>query len=381
MLSLKTLVKGYYFPFYAYCVFYCLLTFVSGQQYYFAPYLFFASLWCVIMYRSKKRSTPNLFIPLIIMCFLTIVFSINYVWFIHRICPYYQYLPFSLLPYVTLFVFYNFACDNRINVEVIKLFFLLFFIVAILKFIHTRTLYDDIFSDYRQINAFYPILMSLPLLFLYKNKLINIFTILAAFLVCLISLKRSATLCVSLIGICFIYKEFFLSKRGKFASILIILILSFLIVKYFDYILADSIDRLLVRFDNIESDGGSGRFDIINRFFRDDIWDGALILGNGFFGYHNKYPDLTASHNDLIEIYYSLGIIGFIAYLSFIWKYFKVSAFSILNNSDYQNSYVSAFIILLIYIFAGGVFSFVELSLPFFSFLGTIQAVKFKNTR
>lgn len=379
MLRLTSLIRIYYFPIYLYCLFYalCILNTATERLYIITSCLFCVSLWAIKMYKPKSIKTPRLFYPLIFMGCLTVVFSSNYIYFTHTPFTYFQYITFFLLPYLTTFVFFRFSCQGENEINFILLYFVLIFCFAVFRFFYFRSGFIEIYGEGRPNNTFYPVLMSIPILFLLRNRLLKMVILFVTIFVCILSLKRSATVCILIISLLFFLKEFIIGKRGKIIGILTLLLLLLLVFNVFDLSLFyDSVDNVILRFDNIESDKGSGRFDLTSRFFEKDIYDGKIIFGNGFYGYHNKYPDYVAIHNDLLEVFYSLGIMGLVAYLIFIWKYFKIVLFSFLAKSDLFFSYLCAFIILIVYIFAGGIISFVDLGLPFFSFIGLVQAIE-----
>lgn len=364
---------------YLFFIFYCLVSFGAGTgaHYVFAPYLLLTSLICIIIYnKSGFKHLPYVFKPLCILCFLTVAFSYNYITFDYPPCSFIQYFSYSLLPYATCFALYFLASSGRRLYQLIIVFFLLFYIVGVVRFFHEEGALEYFGSDFRANNSFYFILMPLPIVLLMKkNNLLKILAICMSFYLCILSLKRSALVAIILIAVIYIFFEILINTKSRLYGLMIVAGLILFTPQFIDVKrISESYTTTMERMDNITEDGGSGRFQIVDNFFMNDIYDGGIILGRGFMGYHDKYPSVIAAHNDLIEIFYSYGIIGLIALIVFICWMCKRTILLLKEHNPIVLSYLTAFILLVLYSFASGLFSFINLSLPFFSYLALSEA-------
>ncbi len=377
-------INARYIAIYLFFFFYFIVSFGAGTSahYRYAPHLLLASLLCVYIYRNGKNNIMKmrLLSPLVWLTIFVVIFSVNYLWFEHPLCPYSQYLSYSLLPYVTCFALYRFASNGEKEFELLLLIFIVFFITAIIRFFHEANTMKLLGSDFRSNNAFYQVLMPLPILFFLRNKASRLLLLSTTIFICILSIKRSALIAIILISAFYLYKEVLTNRKSRFYTTILFIFSTFVLLQYADLTtLSESFNKVTERLEQISEDGGSGRFDMIEKFFNHDLMDGYILLGNGFMGYHDKYPGVLASHNDLIETYYSYGIIGLMLFIIFLWRLLKKSLYMLGINSPNTLSYIAALILFILYTFAGGCFTFINLSLPFFSFIAISQAQHLTN--
>src|SRR5690606_31133978 len=106
---------------------------------------------------------------------------------------------------------------------------------------------------------------------------------------------------------------------------------------------------LLQRFENIETDRGSGRLEIysqvINNFAQSP--PELKLIGHS----HNMVRPSTSlslsAHNDYLETLYNHGVVGFILLLSFAWILLKRTYRLYTQKSKYFISYMTAFVVFL----------------------------------
>lgn len=308
------------------------------------------------------------------MILAIILFSWNYFFYRNTIGSFIEYLSYSLLPFLTCFALYKFASDGKIQFNLTLLLFVVFYIVAIIRFYHEKEAMVLNSIDYGN-NNFYMIVLPLPILFIIPNRILRFAVMVISALLCMISLKRSAMLCAILIPSILLWFELKNGIKSKIAVIGLLIIAAVAVFNLTDINeLYDISNKQLERFEQISQDGGSGRSNIIENFFEKDFEDVMLLMGQGFMGYHNKYPNLVASHNDIIEIYYSYGIIGLLIFIAFAVVFIKTGIKAIKLKSQLSLSYAVAIVLFVLYTCLSGLFTFVNLSLTFFAFIGLSQA-------
>lgn len=377
-LTFRKLFHIRYIPIYLVFLFYLIVSFGAGvgANYTYAPYLLISSLICISAYNTNRNSIKNNPILMILqyMIILVFLFSWNFINFKYTVGNYFEYLSYSLLPFITCFAFYKFASSGRKEFNLTLLIFIIFYIVALIRFFHEKEAMLMNGYSYGN-NNFYMLVMPLPILFILPNRVLRFIPMFLSSLLCMLSLKRSAMICAIIIPSIFFWYELKKGIKSKIAIIILIIISAIILFNFTDMgEFYKSYDRQMERFERLSKDGGSGRTDIIDDFFEKDISDVMVVLGKGFMGYHNKYPDLIASHNDVIELYYSYGIIGLIVFFLFAFNFIKTGLFAIKTKSRLALSYSVAITLLILYSLVSGLFTFVNLSLTFFSFIGISQA-------
>ncbi|MDD4781720.1 MAG: O-antigen ligase family protein [Tissierellia bacterium] len=353
------------------------------MHYIIAPFLSVISF--IIIYIYKDKTFSRLLKPLLGLAVLTLISSVNYIYFTNPNQTYLQYISYASSIYLTAFAFFFFTLKRPHSLYAILLLFIIYFILAVYRYFRTEYLNELGVFDFYQNNAFYYVLMPLPILLLSKNNLLRIIVLTVSIVICILSLKRSAIIVVSAITLVYIWINILNSKNGFIK--LIGLIFTFSIIIYFSdlTLLIERYDRLILRLDKLADDGGSGRLDIINRFFAVDFQDmknvSRLVIGNGFNATNNKYPDLASLHNDWLEIFYSFGIFGLLLLFAFFNSLFKIIIKELKSKSYLATAYISAGIIFLFYSLFGGNFYFLYYSLPLFSFIGIAEAMRLNNIK
>jgi hypothetical protein len=371
-----------YYPLYLFFIFTLLMSFgVSrGLHYKIAPYFVLLSLLIIIS--SNQNIYKGVLKSLVIFAVITTISSINFIYFSQTKYSYIEYLSYSNSIYFASFVLYAFIIKRPESLSIIKLFIIVFFILGIYRYFRSEVLYFSVDDYQRQNNAFYYVLMPLPLIFLIKNRIIKSASLIIAFIICVLSIKRSAIIIISILSLVFIYFNF-IKGRKKLRFLFFLIVAFTLLINMFDFsIISERFDLVLKRLDNLQEDGGSGRMAIIERFFEHDYKDilnfPNSLIGKGFLGYNAKYPNLAAFHNDWMEMFYSFGFIGLLNLIFFYVLMIRNLKMLIKQKSPMITGYLSAVLIFIFYSLTGGLFHFMYLSLTIFSFLGVTEAM-FKN--
>lgn len=353
----------------------------TGDNYKAAPLFIGISLFILCIYGVRLN---NVLKPFKVLSILYVITSVGFLLNANMgMNAYLQYVCYSLTGCITAIASY---CLVRNNPKILRLFaylMLLFFIVGIFRFFKEQSLLQSFYA----VTSFYFLLFPLPLLLLSINKkYFHLAALTITIIFCVLSLKRSAVIASAVLLIMYML---IVAKSGlkQVVYVSILLVVALFIANHY---LANSdfgeyIMRLSDRLENLEQDRGSGRGDVIEQFFKSDIYDlmdfPDFLIGRGFEAYHRKYSDLLAAHNDFIEITFSSGIIGLYCLCRFFTLIFKRCIYLVRNNSNIAMSYASVVFLFFFYAFASSNFNFYNLSLPLFLSVGVLEGYLFSNKR
>lgn len=323
-------------------------------------YLFFR---LPIFYYSELTIVFFFFIPVVFLS------SFNFFSFSNIEINYMQYLAYSLLIYIYPLAIYNFLFNRKDRIKYVIFLFYAFWVVSLFYFVWTYLRMQNRWLDQQAFNAFYYVLMPVPILLMWKNDKIRLIVLLLTFVVCVFSLKRSAIIAISLLMLIYLFDFFKRRNNNKFlyvCTLLLSIVGSSLLIS------SEIIDRfnlLMDRMKNISEDGGSGRLDIILRFVKQDFSHFDFMqyfLGKGFMATKNQYQILESLHNDWLEMFNSYGCMGVIFLLIFFVLLLKKTISLYRKNSAMYVPYFSLLVLFFLYSLLGGSFNFVFLSLPLF---------------
>lgn len=354
----------------------------TGAHYSYAPLLAFFSI--VVIFNNYIVDASYLIKPLVVLLLCSIASSWHYLLFLSPNYSYIEYISYALLPFLIAFAFYKFMGISSKTEQIVVAMFMVFFCVGIYRYFRSELMSKMMAFVQHQNNAFYQALMPLPILFLSKQRALKLLSLLLAILICVLSIKRSAIISIGVITLLYIYFNVNIQKNS-IKNIVLTLSLVGAFISFIDTSeLINRFDMILKRMSSISTDGGSGRTDILSRFFSEDIYDIFLpqnfLFGCGFEGIHNKYHNLAALHNDWAEVFYNYGIIGLFALTLFMYRLLVVTRKLVKEKSDYAFAYSSASFIFLLYSLVGGNFVFINTSLPLFAFIGISEALRVQNT-
>lgn len=250
---------------------------------------------------------------------------------------------FSNSTWIIMFVFAYYFGINNYNFGKIDSALKLFLIITvpIISFICISNSYGNIGQAEISKDAFFIVIILFPSCFMLKNNKLRLFTIILFGILCFISVKRSIIL-----GFILSSLFFYFFKNKKVSNLILIIFLIFIFFYLFDFLSGNLISD---RFLSIKEDGGSGR-DIIysiiyNKILSFNSFEFLFGKGIGSVSKIFGYP----AHQDFIEIFYSLGFLGFIVFLSFLFGVFRDIYLSrTLSNSIARCSLIATFILFLI---------------------------------
>jgi hypothetical protein len=207
------------------------------------------------------------------------------------------------------------------------------------------------------LNPVFYISFLIPTILLVRSKILKISGILLIFAAILISYKRSAIVAfVTSIPVYF-YARTATSTSGKFKKLIPVIfggtLLLLLLIFTFKYVSNTVGLEWGQRLESATATGGSGRLDryigYIGLLSARSIpqW----IIGNGHLA--TEFTQYSWAHNDILEVLYDFGILGFIFYLLFISQLAK----TFFDMKRYKYKHFDAFAVSLVIFFWGSMFS------------------------
>ena len=290
--------------------------FQRGYGYITSVMLLIISIVYLMFYSSNlllKNKYVKIFLTFISV---TIISSINYIYFERFNVFYFGYLSNSLVIFVLYIVFYLYRLRNP-NDFLLKIFVLAYFSCSIAYFYSNYKVYQFINDGNSQFNAFYYAINTFPIImYVFRNKYFLFIAYMVTLLIAIYSLKRSAILIMIFWLLIFILKNS--NVKALFRNIIILVLGGYIIMSFID---TERIDRVFLRLSNVKDDGGSGRDELFIKYLNEVQTFNFVecIFGRGFnaiddadegSGYHTF-------HNDVSEVSFSFGILGLILLVLF----------------------------------------------------------------
>jgi len=242
------------------------------------------------------------------------IFTVNY------FEEYYTIITTSILPIVALIVGKTFGniLNNSIHPNrLITIILIPFFVASLL--LMKAMYYISIFQDGR--DAVFCVIIFLPLILIYRNKLIHLTLFLVITYISFISGKKTAILCVSITMLYYVISNV-LNKNVKIKKRLpLITIIGCLM--YGCYMIAPKLQEQFSftfdRLEEVEEKGDESRIYIYTKMISEmehaDVTQ--LLFGHGSNAVTKNIFGHPA-HNDLLEIMYDYGVIPLVFYVSFL---------------------------------------------------------------
>ena len=221
-------------------------------------------------------------------------------------------------------------------------------------------------------NLIYFPLCALPFVFLIKSQLIKNILFFVVLVTCLIAMKRTATIIISVIAIVYIYREIFVMKRERIGWSRVLFIgIIFVGVYYIITQMSENITMISERMNSISEDQGSGRIplykDVFNVMSKNDLF--AWIYGNGMGSI--KITNHTNAHNDALQMLFEFGFIGLLLYIILAVIIVKRTFYLYKLQSPYFMAYVASFIIFIML----GLVSNLVVFYSYFAYITTLWGV------
>lgn len=177
---------------------------------------------------------------------------------------------------------------------------------------------------------------------LIKNKALKVLSIFLSLFIIIIGGKFTTVLALLIATLIYLLNSKFcilFSKRMLKSFLKIVLTICFcssFIFYYFNIIL-----NKFLNISNLFSGRDELWVDYINYIYKNKF---QILVGNGFFSDEKKISYLLHPHNQYLSIFYTLGIIGVVAYYLFFLKVLD-------ENIKFKNQYPNLFMLLIVIIF------------------------------
>lgn len=224
----------------------------------------------------------------------------------------------SLAPFYT---FYRNALKNKYDIHRINAWSVVFIVVAGLDYLlQLRNSLMSHLGDEVVNNGSYVVLCLVPIICLFKNKLIQIVALLLCVFTILMAFKRGPILIMAICAIYYLYYTVH-STNNKFW--VFALLFGAIVAGYYAlnrFILSS--DLFQARLELTMEGYNSGRDDIVSNlldaFKNSNIFN--MVFGHGAYG--TVLLTGRLAHNDWIQILIDEGIMGIIIHASFCWQLF-----------------------------------------------------------
>lgn len=259
---------------------------------------------------EKFHRIMKLFILFLILNFFGYLFSNDYLEFNIFKNVFLNFLPF--------FPFYYFARNNILTSKEISVVFFVLFPIFIIQFYQsTQNLKLDKFNDdYIVNNKVYLFIGLLPFVFLIKNRIIAILSLMLTWFYIVQSAKRAAVLIGLVSFLLFVFYNFRRSDtKNEMNGLVRFSLISGAIILGYRFFSEN--DFLITRMNEMLDGDSSGRDVIAKEAFQK--WYNSGNVVNYLFGFgYNSVLHITGhvSHNDWLDMIVSYGIFGLFLYSS-----------------------------------------------------------------
>lgn len=198
-----------------------------------------------------------------------------------------------------------------------------------------------------------------------RLKLFHLVIIGSSFLVILFSYNRSAQLGLFLV---LLYTIKWLIENRRFKSLYLVVLLTFFLICYLTSTLGEG---FLLRWQNIQEDGGSGRTKLVAavvHHFKDSSSIQSLLFGIGYCQtkslMYQACGSYIGTHSDLLDLTMCYGIIGGFLYIITIYKIWRLNRLLPSNCLEYYFIRISTLFIISMGLVTGlfqGTYTFIML--------------------
>lgn len=298
--------------------------------------------------------------------------------------PAYYYLQHTLNSLLPIFLFYCYAKNGYITEQRLRVYFVLFVVVAICTFqhLHQEQVGADVYgrTEFTN-NVGYTFLALMPMLFLFNRKPFVQYVFASILLLFIVmGMKRGAIVIGTLCFLHFFYQNW--TNTSKVSARLLIILLTLLFIGvacYYVSIMLEHSSLFLQRLEatqNMDSSGRDALVSVIWEKYWSNIGIDSLLLGNGAnstIAFAGNY-----AHQDWLETLCNNGIVGVGILLSFYITFLRSALSKKFKGRKYLKS---AFQMLFLICIMKTIFSMSiqEMELSITMMIGFLSYNEFKN--
>ncbi|WP_368570868.1 O-antigen ligase family protein [Acinetobacter haemolyticus] len=239
----------------------------------------------------------------------------------------FEQFKFILIVLLPFFPFYYLSLKGYLKEEKIVFLFLLILPVVILSFYNSeKSIIQNYAWEVENVvnNKGYFFLALIPFVFLIKNKILSISSLLVIFFYIIQSSKRGAVVLALLALIVFIIYQFSMINRKKIIQSSLLSLIGLIFITKFAIDIYMSNEYLISRLQKID-DGGSGRDIIYKNLWSNWVDSNSLLnylFGFGFVSTLIYSGTGNLAHNDWLELLTNFGLLGVLIYVIFFSSIF-----------------------------------------------------------
>lgn len=290
---------------------------------------------------------------------------------------------FSLL--ITISMSRLLAQDPQ-GIEIVKAVLIAVLFLAVFKTVENSLESEQVYGWKRQTHWGDALGALAPIVLLIRRQWLRTILILILLTALLISLKRSAFLAgvvILLVQVTKIRLKRNIMPRTLIGGALsIVFLIGSMVYLAQNTEVGQYADRIAGRLGNIATDEGSGRLGLW-AFAGDLMGESNLyhsLFGHGFGWYHENWQHfgtgIESLHNDLMEVWISLGLVGLIIYLAFLGRIAFLSLSIAKSRPELSQFSLSVFPIYLVYASVAGTFFYFYYFVPLFVAIGYMEALR-----
>lgn len=216
------------------------------------------------------------------------------------------------------FVPYYYVQKDKFNDNNIKIFFVFLFLASLYSFMIEREEAMIERDGRATLNAVYGLVIILPYLFLFKNKIITLAFLGAALYCVLWGSKRGAIVIFIVFSVYYLYIRFYKRTERMRFLMPIIAIAIFMAGYYFAQKIFMENEYLQLKYDLAMAGDTNGREELYNKIF--NKWSSENSIFHILFGYgFNSSMVITGgtrAHNDWFELMATAGLLGILVFIS-----------------------------------------------------------------
>lgn len=239
----------------------------------------------------------------------------------------------------SLYLVYNFRRDRDKVIWPVNLMFILVVICFVAYILTIQTAKSMAYYQTRDVllNSIYYILFAFPFTLLSRKKYIQNIAWVIVFVATILSSKRGALIILFCAWLVWMFLQLG-DRKKRVGRILLYAILC--VAVYFAFIEITRIFEIniLERLQNIQNDGGSGRFEIWEDTLKIIAGEDFLIslMGRGYRAASIGGYTISESHNDFLQILFDYGYIGLVLFLIFCFT--LIRQFILMTKNKYDNT-------------------------------------------
>lgn len=269
------------------------------------------------------------------------------------------FVPFSSIAYYIMIalpiLLYVFIINATFYIDDTSFFdklFIGFFFILVFYYFKTYNVRFQFQSALTSSSA-YAVLYFFPFILSVKNNLLKFVAVILTVIVVLLSYKRSGIIALGLALSIYWLIIYYIDSNNTNKRVKKFLLTMFVLFIVYNILIYDELGKenlLLIRFQNMSEDQGSGRIEVYNCTWNMIINSDmpGILLGHGWNSVLRDSSIKLSAHNDFLEVIYDFGVIVAFIYLLTLYKLIRYCINLIKNKSRFAPPFAASIVIFII---------------------------------